>query len=210
MVLYRLIKNKMPLTIPTQFKTYKVLSIDPGLNRTGIAIYTIDMELRKAISLEAFTLVNEKLIDEIEFEETYHSERVFKLYRLKNAFTQIIRDCNPSAVVCESPFYSSFRPTAYASLVEVISHLHDCVIQHNHNTLFRTVEPMVVKKTVGATLTNNKSSVKDAIMTIPDITTIAIVDINMLDEHAIDAIAIGYTFFKNSGENLICSVHYLP
>jgi Holliday junction resolvasome RuvABC endonuclease subunit len=199
----------MPLKIPNQFKTYKVLSIDPGLNRTGIAVYTVDMELRKAVSLEAFTLVNEKLKNGLEFEEEYHPERIFKLYRLKDAFTEVIKKYNPSAVVCESPFYSSFRPSAYASLVEVISHLHDCIINYNHNTLFRTVEPMVVKKTVGATLTSNKGSVKDALLVIPDVMDVLTVDINNLDEHAIDAMAIGYTFLKNSGENLLCSAHYL-
>lgn len=193
----------MPLYTPEHFKNYNILAIDPGLNRTGISIYGLDMTKSVITDITSFTLVNEKLPDEIEFEELYHPERVFKLYRLKHAFTNVLLNYRPIAVVSESPFYSSFRPSAYASLVEVISHLHDCVINCNPNTLFRSVEPMVVKKTIGASLSSNKGSVKDAVMGNKTIMDVMTIDINSLDEHAIDSIAVGYTFLKNYGDILL-------
>jgi Holliday junction resolvasome RuvABC endonuclease subunit len=194
----------MPLDIPDGFKSYNMVSVDPGLNRTGVSVYEIDMMSKKVVGITAFTLVNEHLENTIEFEEDYHPERVFKLYRLKNAFSNVIRTYNPVVVACESPFYSSFRPSAYASLVEVISHLHDCVITHNHNTLFRTIEPMVVKKTIGAAMSSDKGSVKEAILRNPLILPVLKVSLDSLDEHAIDSIAIGYTFIKNNGEMNLC------
>jgi Holliday junction resolvasome RuvABC endonuclease subunit len=193
----------MPLEIPDIFKNYKVLSVDPGLNRTGVSVFDIDMSTRRIIGITSFTLINEHLNEEIEFEEDYHPERVFKLYRLKHAFLQVLLQHQPVAVASESPFYSSFRPSAYASLVEVISHLHDCVIQYNHNTLFRTVEPMVVKKAVGAAMSNNKGSVKDAVLVNSMLMSVLRVDIHSLDEHAIDSIAVGYAFLKNFGDILL-------
>lgn len=194
----------MPLEIPDGFKYYKVLAIDPGLNRTGLSIFEMDMVTRTIVGITSFTLVNEKLEEQIEFEEEYHPERVFKLYRLKHAFLQVLLEHRPVAVASESPFYSSFRPSAYASLVEVISHLHDCVIQYNHNTLFRTVEPMVVKKAVGAAMSSNKGSVKDAVMGNALLMSVLKTDIHSLDEHAIDSIAVGYAFLKNFGEVKLC------
>jgi hypothetical protein len=63
---------------------------------------------------------------------------------------------------------------------------------------------MVVKKAVGAAMSSNKGSVKDAVIANALLMSVLKTDIHSLDEHAIDSIAVGYAFLKNFGEVKLC------
>jgi hypothetical protein len=59
--------------------------------------------------------------------------------------------------------------------------------------MFYTIEPIVIKRTIRVDSIKEKTDVAKAIMRIPEIMSVLVTPIEMLDEHAIDAIAIGYT-----------------
>lgn len=189
----------MSLMIPEHFKIYKIVSIDPGLNNLGIAIFDLDYSTRTIVRIEAFTLVNEKLQDDSGLDEETHSERSIKLMKLRNVIQELMYNIRPCMVACESPFYSSFRPTAYAALVEVIRMIQLAIIDFNVNIPFYQVEPLLVKKHIGAGMTKGKIDVKLAVNNKPELMNVLVNDINRLDEHSIDAIAVGYTFLRTSG-----------
>jgi Holliday junction resolvasome RuvABC endonuclease subunit len=189
----------MYLMVPEHFKIYRIIGIDPGLNNLGVAIFDIDYSTRTIVRIEAFTLINDKLIDNTGLDEEHYSERNIKLYKLKDNLQSSLKYIKPCMIACESPFYSSFRPTAYAALVEVIRIIQLAILEYNSNVPFYTVEPLLVKKQVGAGMTKGKQDVKSAIMNKPDLINVLVNDINSLDEHSIDAIAVGYTFLKTSG-----------
>lgn len=189
----------MSLMVPEHFKIYKIVGIDPGLNNLGVAIFDLDYSTRSIVKIEAFTLVNDKLIDDTGLDEESYSERAIKLYKLRNTLHTVMTNIKPCMVACESPFYSSFRPTAYAALVEVIRIIQLAIMDYNNNIPFYTVEPLLVKKNVGAGMTKGKLDVKNAVMNKPELINVLVNDINTLDEHSIDAIAVGYTFLRTSG-----------
>lgn len=175
------------------------MSIDPGLNNCGVCIYDIEYKTNRVISIYAFTLVIEKVKDLSGLDIESFSERVVKLYKLKEILKSVLLTYSPSFVVCESPFFNRFRPTAYSALVEVLSVIRSSVIEYNSNISFNTLEPLLIKKIVGAGMMKGKLDVKQAVSQNKFIMERLIVDLNTLDEHAIDAIAIGFSFLNTTG-----------
>lgn len=189
----------MHLVVPQQYNIYKIMAVDPGLNRAGVAIFDINYSNRQILAIDAFTLRNERLKDDTGLDEELYSERIIKLYKLKNTFYRILDEVRPANVISESAFYNPGMPMAHASLTETIRTIHAAVMEFNVNIQFNRVEPLLVKKTIGANMFKGKSPMKDAVMDKPELISVLRQNIETLDEHAIDAIAIGYTFLMNFG-----------
>lgn len=180
------------------------MGIDPGLNFTGISLFEIDSYTSDILSIEALTLVNDKLLDRTEFSSDDFQERLIKLYKLKYAFEHVLSQMQPHLIYCEAPFYNRFRPTAYSSLLEVVNTIYAGVLEYNYNIPFHMLAPLSVKKFIGAKTIKNdtekgKFEVKTAVVAIPEITSVLKNDIHTLTEHAIDSIAVGYTGLKTRG-----------
>lgn len=184
----------MGLIVPNQYGIYKVMGIDPGLNNTGIAVFDMDYNTRNIIAIEAATLINSKLTDRTGLDGEFHTERTIKLHKLKAGLKDTILRINPAVVACESPFYNRLCPMAYGALLEVLSVIHSAVIEHDCNIVFKTIEPLLVKKIVGAGMTKGKVDVKDSISRNNQIMSVLKQDINTLDEHSIDAIGVAFSF----------------
>jgi Holliday junction resolvasome RuvABC endonuclease subunit len=82
------------------------------------------------------------------------------------------------------------RPQAYGALTEVVSMIRSTVIDHDWFVPFSLVDPPTVKMAVGAKGNADKDGVMAAMKLIPEIT--ALIDCSTLDEHSVDAIAVGY------------------
>lgn len=194
----------MAIVIPLEYGTYRLIGIDPGLNYTGIAIYDIDYVTGKILRIEAFTLNNDRLIDDTGFDLEFIPERSVKLYKLKYAIQTVLRDHNPSHVVCEAPFYNRFMPMAYGALMEVVCLINSAVLEWNSNIGFHTVPPLSVKKMIGTKAVKNdtlkgKDLVKTAVSIVKEIMDVLVTPLHTLSEHAIDAIAVGYTLINKEG-----------
>lgn len=188
----------MPIFVPDQYANYKIFGIDPGLSNAGVSIYTLDGYTGQILNIEALTLINDRLKDPCEVDFESHSERTYKLLRLKQAFIELLNYHRPACVSCEAPFYNRLRPMAYGALVEVVSYIYSAVLEYNGNIRFETFPPMTVKKFIGAKAIKNntvkgKIEVSDAVSNNPEIMSVLTVPLADLSEHAIDAVAVGYT-----------------
>lgn len=189
----------MSLIVPNHYQHVKIMAIDPGLNNTGIAVFELDYGSRSIVAIEPFTLVVQKLANTTGLDDELYSDRNIKLYKLRDNFRQVLANINPFAIVCESPFFNPLRPMAYASLVEVLAIIQNAIIEHNNNITFNTIAPKSAKKVIGSGMDTGKLDVRAAVMRHNDIMSVLRNDINMLDEHSIDAIAVGYSFLKLTG-----------
>jgi Holliday junction resolvasome RuvABC endonuclease subunit len=194
----------MPIVIPLEYGTYRLIGIDPGLNFTGVAIYDIDYSTGVILRIEAFTLNNDRLKDLTGFDPDQVTERTIKLYKLKQAIQYVLREFNPSYVVCEAPFYNRFMPMAYGALMEVVCLVQSSVLEWNSNIGFHTVPPLSVKKMIGTKAVKNdtlkgKDLVKTAVGNVKVIMDVLVTPLQTLSEHAIDAIAVGYTLINREG-----------
>lgn len=189
----------MSLNVPEDYHLINIMAIDPGLNNTGIAIYTFDFKAHEIVQIQTFLLNVDRLVNHTGFNEETVSERTVKLHKIAGAMKYLLEQFNPYFVVSESPFYNPRMPGAYGALLEVLNTIRTTVLDYNHNIVFSTIEPRVIKKTVGAVATEGKLAVKEAVKRIPDIMSKLMDDIEPMDEHRVDATAVGYTFLKLNG-----------
>lgn len=185
------------LHTPEYYSNFNILAIDPGLNNTGVAVYNCSYNLENINGISAFSLNTDKINEIDSADPFYHTERVLKLARMKQAMDSILLQLNPCLIICESPFFNRLRPSAYQALVQVITIFQQSALDYNPNVPFCFIEPLLVKKKIGAGFTSGKESVKDMVSKNDYLMEKLVVDLDGLDEHAIDAIAIAYGYIKS-------------
>ena len=186
----------MSLYIPESYRSTRMVCFDPGLNTTGVSVYDIDSRTKEVLSIYAYTIYTDRTRDATGLDTEILTERSHKLYKLCGAIQHTLAEYNPSIVGSEAPFYNRLMPMAFVSLSEVVSMLRHTTLQYNYNIPFYLVEPQLVKKGVGVAGKKGKQVVMDAICGVPEIMRALTVPVEGLDEHAIDAIAVGWSMLK--------------
>lgn len=177
------------------------LAIDPGTKNTGIAIYMCDRYM-KIHRIEAYTIKSDKLNDRyLEDIAISHSERIANILKISHTVLDYLREYQPTYICCESPFYNRLRPTAYGPLLELLFALRNVSIEFNPLVPFLTYEPLYVKKAISGKAHADKLMVSTSIHNNPEITDALCNDIHTLSEHAMDAIAVGWTHLKQLKEH---------
>lgn len=183
------------LIIPEGYGTYNIIAFDPGTQTTGVAIMEIDSRTDNIISILPFTLHSKRLPVHAPLTDI-HSNRLHQLFAFQHYISELFLDYRPSAVIAEAPFYYRKCPGAYQPLLEVVAMLQRCVVDYSFTCEFHTYEPLVVKRYIGAALSSDKNSVKTAILSNSSVISKVTCDLEQLDDHAIDAIAVGYAFLQ--------------
>lgn len=178
-----------------KYDTFKVLAIDPGLNNSGIAILTIQVNPPKIISISATTLKAERLIDDCSLDDEDYIEQIHKRYRMCEGLRTHLKAHDPCHVVSESPFFDRRKPGSFIVLAEVLVSLLDTVVEYNPLIQTSKVEPLLVKKILGVAGQKGKEVVREAMEKVEAITDVLQDPLDTLDEHAVDAIGVGYTWF---------------
>lgn len=176
------------------------IAIDPGLNNTGIAIFYVKVNPFEILSITASTLRADRLLDDTGLDDEDFTERLHKRYKMGNALKRILEETNPCVVVSESPFFDRRKPGSFAVLTEVLTTLFDTVVNYNPLIRFSTVEPLLVKKVLGVAGQKGKEVVREAMSKETLLIQALSSPLEHLDEHAVDAIGVGYTYLlKKSG-----------
>lgn len=189
--------------IPNTYNEFKILAIDPGLNNIGVAIFNIQANPLTILSIEALTLKEDKVLSYVPLDEDYVTERMVKRFRMVDGVLRFVKEVQPSVLVSESPFFNRLMPSSFAVLTEVITDIFNATLEYNNNIRIATVEPLLVKHTLGVAGKKGKDVVREAMEKIDEVISVLNTPIDTLDEHAIDAIGVGLTYFKrrlNEGE----------
>ena len=193
----------MQLLVPPDYGIVKMVSIDPGLTTCGISIFELNTLTHEIVSISSFTIDTDKLSDTSGLFSDIVSERYIKIYKLCNCITSIIQACDAKIVVSEAPFYNRFMPMAYGALLEVVSSIQHAVITLSNDIVFTSYAPQQVKMSVGAAGKKGKDIMKESIAKISHLFEKIVSDYELLDEHSIDSIAVGFTFLEmRSGKNV--------
>lgn len=192
----------MSIVAPYGYNVTTILSIDPSSNFTGIAVFKVDNYSGNILNIEADTIEVNKLVYDPGVSEELHTERIIKMLKLENKFSQLLNEVQPQIIVSEGAFYNPMMPMAFGSLTEVISVLHRACINYNKDMPFITLSPKTIKSAISSLKTTDKGKdiIKDSIKNIPEVYNLVHNFIDKLDNHGIDAIAVGYAFLKNHGE----------
>lgn len=170
---------------------YRFLSLDPGSVTTGMAISVATKE--KMIVQDAYTLHLDRLaaLEPVRLD----LDRTQRLAVLTKAVERYATAWQPSAVFCESPFLQG-KVNTFATLTEALVYIQHGVWAYNPRITIGKMDPATVKKSVGVSgKSKDKEDMRRALYKVADLETL--IPYDTLDEHSIDAIAVGYYFYRN-------------
>lgn len=171
------------------------LSIDPGLNNTGIAVVDISSGFK---IIETVNVKNaRKFTDAEKIIDVKYGSRAVKVMSIIERIDSLLQQYKPTCLVSEAPFYSALTPAAYGSLVEIVVSIKYNVAM-KHDIDFFTVEPLLVKKY----FTNKGMAAKELMKQFlklrqADGTIHITTDVDTMTEHEIDAVAVGFSHYVN-------------
>ena len=83
---------------------------------------------------------------------------------------------------------------AFAALTECMHSMRNAMYSQNPNRVFHTIDPSTIKKSVGVSgKSGDKELMRKAVQGIAG----SMVNVDWLDEHAIDSIAVGYSWYRS-------------
>ena len=174
----------------------RVLGIDPGNSTLGLAILDIDFTTKKISLVDAATIDAGRLLVSNHHYFRYKSERAYKQKVLSERIKLVLYDYAPTYVGVETPFMY-VRPQAFEALVELFLLIGKTVEEYDVTTPIVKITPRNAKKAVGllkAEDAKDKDAVRKALLQL-DIVNKEM--IHQLDEHSVDAIAVGYSVCIN-------------
>jgi hypothetical protein len=170
------------------------LSIDPGTAMLGTTINAITMNDQYVVLHSCTTNI------ELVVRHTYpteqimvHGERFFKNMACARVVDKFATAWWVNDVVSESPYMGRF-PQAFGALTECMAAMRNALYVHNPNRALHTIDPSTIKKSVGVSgKSGDKELMRQAVQRIAG----SMVNVDWLDEHAIDSIAVGYAWYRS-------------
>lgn len=175
----------------------RMVSIDPGTSTIGVAVHEFDDRLLKMIVVDAAT-IDAGFLAHRYYEDRVrtHGDKHARLYALRIAILRYLNAWSPATVCCEAPYMGRF-PQAYGALVESISAIRYGIELYDPAMRLYLFDPATVKVAVGVSgKSGDKNAIRGAIRRQADLELR--VNVDLLDEHAVDAIAVGYTHFASN------------
>lgn len=174
----------------------RIFSIDPGTNNLGFAMCEVSPDFNTLTVVDATTVKLMKLLNrEEQSRAEYFGDKIAKLHLIRKAVARYADAWEPLALVSETPYMGQFAQ-AYGALMECYCSIRLGIADYNKSMILHGIDPSTVKCSVGVNgKSNDKNLMRIALTKLPDL--ILNVSLWELDEHAIDAIAVNYSYFKN-------------
>lgn len=175
----------------------------------GAGVIDLDLVTGHVAIVEARTFDASQLIRQAPFPQLVeiHGERYVRLLAHEENLVGYFSYWQPHNVVSESPYMGRF-PQAYAALVECVNAVRRAVYRYDAFKPLIVVDPMNVKLAVGVsgkgqkrgnTDQINKHAVKAGLINLinsGNLLNPSLIDIDALDEHSVDALAVAYSQAK--------------
>lgn len=160
-----------------------ILGVDPGTNYCGVAIFEIDDRTLAIKNIRPLTLDYTK-------SRVSHIPNILidRLSRLYNDIVDICKDYDLYWLAIEAGYISKLQPTAYGPLSKCIYTVESAFINVTNTFNITEYSPSIMKAVMG-TESNHKDDMLKAVSQNSELKPY----IKDQTEHAIDAMAIGYT-----------------
>lgn len=181
------------LIIPESTEAFRVASFDPGSSNLGRAILESMLDKTPFTVRYADTVkLKENLRPYAEIGEM-HGGRAVRLMQLYDNTLDFLREHRPHAIIVESNYLGKFA-TSFAALVECVITIRNAAYAYDPFMPIYMVDPTTAKQAVGMVKVKgtDKEDVRRHVKALTNI--IWCVNVDDLDEHAVDAVAIGYYY----------------
>jgi Holliday junction resolvasome RuvABC endonuclease subunit len=180
------------LILPSVSPVYRILGIDPGTNTLGVAILDINLSTLSVDIVHAKTYSGQTMSGDHRWFEEVHGGRASRLKSHQENLYAIMVEWNPHFVIAESPYMRKF-PQAFAALVECVMAIRAAVIQYDRFMPLALVDPPTAKKSAGMVgKLSGKELVRIALRKLTYLNYAPGIDLEALDEHEVDAIAVAH------------------
>lgn len=181
------------LVQPAHSLPYRLVGLDPGSNTFGASVLDVDLATQEISLIHAETFVGESLARAYFHVINVHGNRVARLMALEEVLYNFFRDNEPHGIIAESPYLGRF-PKTFAALTEAITTIRRATFRYDMFMPLLMIDPTSVKNGVGMRIVKGKTKedVKEAVKALKDLSNPYGIDLDALDEHSIDAIAVAY------------------
>ena len=175
-----------------------IVSIDPGSTTTGISIINVNLDTRQIHSSQAWTINTSKLVIKDAWLENFYGNRYLRIIELEKYLIQLFNNYRPIIICAEAPFINQRFPAAGIALTEVMCSIRRAVTEYDVWCELKIIPPSSVKNGINAKGNADKDEMKRCInLLYPDLHFIGDIPFELLDEHSVDAIAVGYTVYRS-------------
>lgn len=171
-----------------------IMAFDPGTDNLGVAEIRFDVETLELVNVAAKTLVASRHTRNF-WSNDVHGDRFGRINWLEDEVVDLLFLCQPFQIAVESPFFNRMRPNAFEPLIQIKFALQRAVARYTAWKSLYEIDPPTVKKAVGAKGNADKHVVREAVLKL-NLPFTGPVPIENLDEHSIDAIAVGLARFE--------------
>lgn len=184
------------LPYPTDPTPFRMVGLDPGSDTLGAACLDLELGTRRVTIVEARTFSGTQLARAYRHVQEVHGDRAARLMAHEDNLYSYFCYTQPHNVACEAPFLSRF-PQAFATLTLCVENIRRSLYRYHPFLPLVTIDPPTVKLSVGV---RGRGTTKDdvkvglkRVIAAGQILNSYDIDIDALDEHSIDAIAVAYT-----------------
>lgn len=169
----------------------RVCGIDPGTDTLGICYLDIDLDTFAITLYDVKTITAHLRRRDYDHLREEVGNRFINVKVLQDYVYRSLVSNRPHVLMAEAPYSGRFA-TAFSALVEVNLRLRDALWAYDPSMTYYSIDPKSVKKFIGAAVHKaTKDNMKLSLMKVSDINWNGF-DLIKLDEHSIDAIAVGY------------------
>lgn len=181
---------------PLHATEYRIVSIDPGTNTLGVSLLSLDLESKELSLIEAMTLTAEHRLHLYRTHAEVYGDRQAKLRAHFDALVHYFNQVHPHAVASESP-YMGRLPQAFGALTECVHTIRLAVERYDRHMPLHTYDPATVKKSVKVSgKSGDKEAMRRGVKMLPFVRSDQQDFLDRVDEHSIDAIAVGFCHYK--------------
>lgn len=170
------------------------LSIDPGTSMLGTTINAITPE-NEWVVLHSHTTNVGALIQHKYRKDliNLHGERFYKSLLAGEVILKFASTWNVNKIVSESPYMGKF-PQAFSALTECLMGMRLAGYEYDPFNVVDVIDPARIKNHVGVKgNSGDKEKMREAVRKIAG----HMVNVDLLDEHSIDSIAVGYAWYRS-------------
>lgn len=182
------------IKIPESDFIHRTLCIDNGTNTLGAVILDTDLRERLSTVIYANTIQADRTAyHRFEGIMQRHGQLEARLEVLGEYTWEVLQEFDPHLVAVEAPFINPRRPGAVTPLTRAMERLRRTVRRFDEGMEFLEVPPFSAKRAVlkKGKWNSDKNSIRDAVLALDDIQCAQGIDLRQLDEHCIDAVAVG-------------------
>jgi Holliday junction resolvasome RuvABC endonuclease subunit len=181
-------------------QSVRICAVDPGTTYLGLAVLDWKWGDLQAEVVWAGTLHAVDPTHQNSYSETC-GKRDARMAILKEGYRDFLTIAVPTFCCTETPFMQRLKLSAYESGVELQQMLRNTLYEVYPEKVLHGYNPIIVKSFVGVEAKGtDKSHMAKAVTALYANHTL--IDLHQLDEHSIDAVAVGNIFVRTSLLNL--------